>query len=106
MARIPVHTTQSAPEQSRNEPKALEAKFGRVINIHAGWPTRRSCSRATSPSRGRVVGPERRSGFAVGGHERVVSRCLASCRSAQMRPPPFASCSRDHGHGTTCPSLP
>jgi len=34
MARIPVHTTQSAPEQSRDELKALEAKFGKVINIH------------------------------------------------------------------------
>jgi AhpD family alkylhydroperoxidase len=36
MARIPVHTTQSAPEQSRDELKALEAKFGKVINIHGG----------------------------------------------------------------------
>jgi len=34
MARIPVHTTESAPEQSRDELKALEAKFGKVINIH------------------------------------------------------------------------
>jgi len=34
MARIPVHTTQNAPEQSRDELKALEAKFGKVINIH------------------------------------------------------------------------
>jgi AhpD family alkylhydroperoxidase len=34
MARILVHTTQSAPEQSRDELKALEAKFGKVINIH------------------------------------------------------------------------
>lgn len=34
MARIPVHTTHSAPEQSRDELKALEAKFGKVINIH------------------------------------------------------------------------
>ncbi len=34
MARIPVHTTQSAPEQSRDELKALEPKFGKVINIH------------------------------------------------------------------------
>ena len=36
MARIPVHTTHSAPEQSRDELKALEAKFGKVINIHGG----------------------------------------------------------------------
>lgn len=36
MARIPVHTTESAPEQSRDELKALEAKFGKVINIHGG----------------------------------------------------------------------
>lgn len=34
MARIPVHTTHSAPEQSRDELKALEAKFGKVMNIH------------------------------------------------------------------------
>ncbi len=36
MARIPVHTTDSAPEQSRDELKALEATFGKVINIHGG----------------------------------------------------------------------
>ncbi len=36
MARIPVHTTESAPEQSRDELKALEAKFGKVLNIHGG----------------------------------------------------------------------
>ncbi len=36
MPRIPVHTTQSAPEHSRDELKALEAKFGKVINIHGG----------------------------------------------------------------------
>ena len=36
MARIPVHTTATAPEQSRDELKALEAKFGKVINIHGG----------------------------------------------------------------------
>ena len=36
MARIPVHTPHSAPEQSRDELKALEAKFGKVINIHGG----------------------------------------------------------------------
>ena len=36
MARIPVHTTQSAPEQSRDQLKSLEAKFGKVINIHGG----------------------------------------------------------------------
>ncbi|WP_148612939.1 carboxymuconolactone decarboxylase family protein [Nocardioides rubriscoriae] len=34
MARIPVHTIESAPEQSRDELKALEAKFGKVLNIH------------------------------------------------------------------------
>lgn len=34
MARIPVHTTESAPEQSRDELKALEAKFGKILNIH------------------------------------------------------------------------
>ncbi len=34
MARIPVHTTQSAPEPSRDELSSLEAKFGKVINIH------------------------------------------------------------------------
>lgn len=36
MARIPVHTTDNAPEQSRDELKALAAKFGKVINIHGG----------------------------------------------------------------------
>ena len=34
MPRIPVHTSDSAPENSRNELKALEAKFGKVLNIH------------------------------------------------------------------------
>ncbi|MGB3827920.1 MAG: carboxymuconolactone decarboxylase family protein [Ornithinimicrobium sp.] len=36
MARIPVHTTENAPDQSRDELKALEAKYGKVINIHGG----------------------------------------------------------------------
>lgn len=34
MPRIPVHTLDSAPEDSRLELKALEAKFGKVLNIH------------------------------------------------------------------------
>ncbi len=34
MARIPVHTLDSAPENSRDQLKALEAKFGNVLNIH------------------------------------------------------------------------
>ena len=34
MPRIPVHTLDSASENSRDEVKALEAKFGKVLNIH------------------------------------------------------------------------
>lgn len=34
MPRIPVHTVQSAPENSRAELKDLESKFGKVLNIH------------------------------------------------------------------------
>ncbi len=34
MTRIPVHTVDSAPEGSRDPLKALEAKFGKVLNIH------------------------------------------------------------------------
>ncbi len=34
MARIPVHTVDSAPEPSRDALKGLEAKFGKVLNIH------------------------------------------------------------------------
>ncbi len=34
MTRIPVHTVASAPEASRDPLKSLEAKFGRVVNIH------------------------------------------------------------------------
>ena len=34
MPRIPVHTLDSAPENSRDQLKALEEKFGRVLNIH------------------------------------------------------------------------
>ena len=34
MTRIPVHTVESAPEGSRDALKALEAKFGKVLNIH------------------------------------------------------------------------
>lgn len=36
MPRIPVHTVDSAPEASRDALKALEAKFGKVLNIHGG----------------------------------------------------------------------
>ncbi len=34
MTRIPVHTVESAPESSRDTLKVLEAKFGKVLNIH------------------------------------------------------------------------
>jgi AhpD family alkylhydroperoxidase len=34
VARIPVHTVDSAPEQSRVELKGLEAAIGKVLNIH------------------------------------------------------------------------
>ncbi|GAC1610157.1 MAG: carboxymuconolactone decarboxylase family protein [Mycobacteriales bacterium] len=34
MTRIPVHTVESAPEGSRDTLKALQAKFGMVLNIH------------------------------------------------------------------------
>jgi AhpD family alkylhydroperoxidase len=34
MTRTPVHTVESAPEGSRDALKALEAKFGKVLNIH------------------------------------------------------------------------
>ncbi|GAB3668601.1 carboxymuconolactone decarboxylase family protein [Nocardioides korecus] len=34
MPRIPVHTVESAPEDSRVELKELESKFGKVLNIH------------------------------------------------------------------------
>ena len=34
MTRIPVHTVSSAPEGSRDALKALEARFGTVLNIH------------------------------------------------------------------------
>lgn len=34
MTRIPVHTVDSAPEASRDSLKGLEAKFGKVLNIH------------------------------------------------------------------------
>lgn len=34
MPRIPVHTVDSAPENSRAELKALESTFGKVLNIH------------------------------------------------------------------------
>ena len=36
MPRIPVHTVESAPEDSRAELKDLESKFGKVLNIHGG----------------------------------------------------------------------
>ncbi len=34
MTRIPVHSVASAPEGSRDALKALEARFGKVLNIH------------------------------------------------------------------------
>ncbi len=34
MPRVPAHSVESGPEQSRDEPKALEAEFGTVLNIH------------------------------------------------------------------------
>jgi AhpD family alkylhydroperoxidase len=34
VTRIPVHTVESAPEGSRDVLEALEAKFGKVLNIH------------------------------------------------------------------------
>lgn len=34
MTRIPVHTVESAPEPSRDELKSLDAKLGKVLNIH------------------------------------------------------------------------
>lgn len=34
MPRIPVHTLDSAPDASRDALKALESKFGKVLNIH------------------------------------------------------------------------
>ncbi len=36
MPRIPVHTTDDAPEPSRDALKQLEAKYGKVLNIHGG----------------------------------------------------------------------
>ena len=36
MPRIPVHTVESAPADSRAELKDLESKFGKVLNIHGG----------------------------------------------------------------------
>lgn len=34
MTRVPVHTVETAPEGSRDALKSLEAKFGKVLNIH------------------------------------------------------------------------
>jgi AhpD family alkylhydroperoxidase len=34
MPRIPVHTVDSAPQASRDILKALEVRFGRVLNVH------------------------------------------------------------------------
>ncbi|GEM_PF-3719735 len=34
MPRIPVYTVDTAPEDSRDPLKALEAKFDKVLNIH------------------------------------------------------------------------
>ncbi len=36
MPRIPVHTVADAPEATRDELKKLEAKYGKVLNIHGG----------------------------------------------------------------------
>ena len=36
MPRIPVHSVDSAPEASREALKAMEAKYGKVLNIHGG----------------------------------------------------------------------
>jgi AhpD family alkylhydroperoxidase len=36
MARIPVHSVLRAPEPSRDVLEALEATFGKVLNIHGG----------------------------------------------------------------------
>jgi hypothetical protein len=33
MPRVPVHTVESAPEGSRDDLKALESRFGKVLNI-------------------------------------------------------------------------
>ena len=34
MTRIPIHSVDSAPDASRDALKALEARFGKVLNIH------------------------------------------------------------------------
>lgn len=39
MPRIPVHTVENAPDGSRDVLKTLEGRFGKVLNIHVGWPT-------------------------------------------------------------------
>lgn len=36
MPRIPAHTVENAPEGSRDVLKALEKRFGKVLNIHGG----------------------------------------------------------------------
>ncbi len=36
MPRIPVHTVDSAPEESRVALKSLQEQFGKVLNIHGG----------------------------------------------------------------------
>lgn len=36
MARIPVHTVDSAPEAGQETLRRLEKRFGRVLNIHGG----------------------------------------------------------------------
>lgn len=36
MPRLPVHSTDSAPDASRDAPKALEARVGKVLNIYGG----------------------------------------------------------------------
>ncbi|MGW2121323.1 carboxymuconolactone decarboxylase family protein [Streptomyces sp. NPDC001758] len=35
MSRIPVHTVDSAPDQSREALRVLEKRFGKLLNIHA-----------------------------------------------------------------------
>ena len=63
MPRIPVHTVDSAPEPSRDALKALDAKFGKVLNIHGGMANSPAVllsyaaigARLTTEAGGRVV---------------------------------------------------
>ncbi len=34
MPHVPAHSVEFGPDESRDEPKALEAEFGTVLNIH------------------------------------------------------------------------